>query len=166
MSAAPAPLAPLAMVAAMARNRVIGDHGKLPWHEPEDLAHFKAVTIGHAMVMGRKTWDALGRPLPKRRHLVVTRQPGWSAPGAEGFADLGSAILAARTTDPEPRIIGGGEIYAQALPAATLIHLTVVACEPAGDAWFPQLDERQWRERERRESGRLVFRVLERILPA
>jgi dihydrofolate reductase len=159
-------LEPLAMVAAMARNRVIGNAGQLPWHEPEDLKHFKAVTTGHAVIMGRKTWDALGRPLPKRRNLVVTRQPGRAAPGAEVFADLWAAVAAARATDPQPCIIGGGEIYALALPRATLIHLTVVDMEPAGDAWFPALDEREWRESSRRESGRLVFRVLERRIPA
>jgi dihydrofolate reductase len=159
-------LAPLAMVCAMARNRVIGNKGQLPWHEPEDLKHFKAVTTGHAVVMGRKTWEALGKPLPKRRNLVVTRQPGFRAAGAEVFAELDAAIAAARATDPQPCVIGGGEIYTLALPQATLIHLTVVDMEPAGDAWFPELDDRQWRERERRESGRLVFRTLERILPA
>jgi dihydrofolate reductase len=154
------------MVAAMARNRVIGHRGQLPWHEPEDLKHFRDVTVGHAVVMGRKTFDALGKPLPRRRNLVVTRTRGWAAPGCEVFADLDAAVIAARATDPEPRIIGGGEIYALALPQATLIYLTVVDVEPAGDAWFPELDERQWRERERRESGRLVFRTLERIMPA
>jgi dihydrofolate reductase len=116
--------------------------------------------------MGRKTWDALGRPLPRRRNLVVTRQSGFTAPGAEVFAELGAAIAAARATDAQPCVIGGGEIYTLALPFATLIHLTVVDVEPPGDAWFPAFDERQWRERERRESGRLVFRTLERILPA
>ena len=132
---------PLAMVAAMASNRVIGHHGQLPWHEPADLAHFKRLTTGHAVIMGRKTWEALGRPLPRRRNLVVTRQTGFSAPGIEVFATLEAAIAAARTTDREPHVIGGGEIYTLALPLATRIELTEIATEPLGDAWFPTLDE-------------------------
>lgn len=157
---------PLAMVVAYAvPSRIIGREGQLPWHEPEDLKHFKAVTTGHAMIMGRKTWDSLGRPLPKRRNLVVTRQKGLSAPGAEIFPDLAAAIAAARATDPEPCIIGGATIYAQALPLATKLVLTEVAAEVAGDAAFPAIDEAQWVESERRASGRLVFRTLQRRLP-
>lgn len=155
-------MAPLAMIAAMGSNRVIGADGKLPWHEPEDLRYFKATTSGHAVIMGRKTWEALGRPLPKRRNLVVTRQAGFAAPGAEVFATLDAAIASARVGDPEPMIIGGGEIYRLALPRATRIHLTEVRCEPAGDATFPDLDPRQWRVASERTSGNLTFRVYER----
>ncbi len=159
---APSERPALILVAAMATNRVIGKDGQLPWHEPEDLKHFRAVTIGHPVIMGRKTWQALGRPLKDRRNLVVTRQVGFVAAGAEVFADLASAIASARATDAEPRVIGGGEIYAQALAAATRIELTEIACEPDGDAWFPALDPGQWREQERRVSGRCVFRTLVR----
>jgi len=112
--------------------------------------------------MGRKTWQALGRPLPKRRNLVVTRQAAFSAPGAEIFSDLDAAIAAARTTDSEPMIIGGGEIYRLALPQATRIHLTEVACQPVGDATFPALDPGVWRVAHERVSGNLTFRVYER----
>lgn len=151
-------MAPLFMIAAMARNRVIGKGGQMPWHEPEDLRHFKAMTTGHAVIMGRKTWDALGRPLPKRRNLVITRQAGFVAAGAEVFADLAQAIAAARTTDPEPAIIGGGEIYRQALPLATRIELTEIDLEPAGDAWFPELGG-EWMISAERQSGACTFRT-------
>jgi dihydrofolate reductase len=155
---------PLALIAAHARNRVIGNHGDLPWHEPEDLAHFKRTTTGHAVIMGRKTAESLKlRPLPKRRNLVVTRQPGLVLPGFEVFADLASAIAAARTSDAEPMIIGGGEIYRLALPLVTTMYLTVVDRDHTGDAFFPAFDEAEWRERERRVSGALIFRTLDRI---
>ena len=147
---------PLAMVAAMARNRVIGNAGQLPWHEPADLAHFKRTTTGHAVIMGRKTWESLGRPLPKRRNLVVTRQPSFIATGAEVFADLTQAIAAARTTDPEPMIIGGGEIYTLALPLATRIELTEIDAEPIGDAYFPVLGS-EWVIAESRQDGACTF---------
>ena len=154
---------PLAMVAAMARNRVIGQAGQLPWHEPADLKHFKLTTSGHAVIMGRKTWQSLGRPLPKRRNLVVTRQAGFSAPGAEVFADLQQAIAAARSTDAEPMIIGGGDIYAQALPHATRIELTEIAAEPVGDAYFPPLDN-AWQAIDSRQAGQCTFRTWVRTL--
>lgn len=149
---------PLTLVAAMARNRVIGNQGQLPWHEPADLAHFKRITTGHAVIMGRKTWESLGRPLPRRRNLVVTRQSGFSAPGIEVHATLEAAIAAARATDPEPHIIGGGEIYAQALPLATRIELTEIATEPLGDAWFPVLDA-SWTITLERVAGACHFRT-------
>ena len=149
---------PLAMVAAMARNRVIGNAGQLPWHEPADLAHFKRTTTNHAVIMGRKTWESLGRPLPKRRNLVVTRQPGFIAAGAEVFADLTQAITAARTTDPEPMIIGGGEIYTLTLPLATRIELTEIDAEPIGDAYFPVLGS-EWVIANERIDGACTFRT-------
>lgn len=153
----------LTLIAAMGSNRVIGADGQLPWHEPEDLAHFKRVTSGHAVIMGRKTWQALGRPLPKRRNLVITRQAGFSAPGAEVFASLDAAIAAARSTDAEPMVIGGGEIYRQALPQATRIHLTEVRADPVGDTTFPELPAGEWRVASERASGRLVFREYVRV---
>jgi dihydrofolate reductase len=147
------------MVAAMASNRVIGCRGELPWHEPEDLAHFKRVTTGHAVIMGRKTWQSLGRPLPKRRNLVVTRQTDFVAPGADVFQDLTQAIAAARVSDAEPMIIGGGELYRLALPLATRIELTEILGEVEGDATFPELPGSDWRVADERKSGRLVFRT-------
>jgi dihydrofolate reductase len=157
-----AALQPLALIAAMSLNRVIGRDGQLPWHEPEDLKHFRDLTVGHAVIMGRKTFDVLGKPLPRRRNIVITRQRGWKAEGCDVAADLPAAIADARLTDAEPRIIGGGQIYEQALPLATVIHLTVVGIQVEGDAFFPALDERVWRERERRGSGHLVFLTYER----
>ncbi len=157
-------LLPLAMVAAMSRNRVIGAQGKLPWHEPEDLKHFRLLTVGHAVIMGRKTWEALGRPLKERRNIVITRQRLEIA-GCDVVGSLAAAIALARDSDPEPRVIGGGEIYAQALPLATTLYLTEIQVETDGDAFFPAIDPHEWRESERRESGRCVFRTFERIGP-
>lgn len=151
--------APLVLVAAMASNRVIGNAGALPWHEPEDLRHFKAVTTGHAVIMGRKTWQALGRPLPKRRNLVVSRDAALIAPGAEVFTDVSAAIAAARVDDPEPMVIGGGELYRLALPLATRIELTEVLMEVDGDVTFPELPPTEWTVADERISGRLVFRT-------
>jgi len=154
---------PLALIAAMAKNRVIGNRGDLPWHEPEDLAHFKRTTSGHAVIMGRKTAESLKfKPLPKRRNLVVTRQSGLVLPGFEVFTELAAAIAAARTTDPIPFLIGGGELYTLAMPQITTMYLTVIEREVDGDAFFPAFDEQQWQERERRVSGVLVFRTLDR----
>ena len=157
------PLLPLSLIAAMSKNRVIGNHGDLPWHEPEDLAHFKRTTSGHAVIMGRKTAESLKfRPLPKRRNVVVTRQAGLLLPGFEVFTDLNTAIAAARTTDPVPFLIGGGELYALALPHITTMYLTVIDRDVTGDAFFPVFDENEWQESERRVSGSLIFRTLSR----
>lgn len=156
-------LLPLSLIAAMSKNHVIGNHGDLPWHEPEDLAHFKRTTSGHAVIMGRKTAESLKfRPLPKRRNLVVTRQVGLLLPGFEVFTDLDAAIAAARTTDPVPFLIGGGELYALALPQITTMYVTVIDRDVTGDAFFPAFDESEWQERERRISGSLIFRTLTR----
>ena len=156
-------LLPLSLIAAMSKNHVIGNRGDLPWHEPEDLAHFKRTTSGHAVIMGRKTAESLKfRPLPKRRNLVVTRQVGLLLPGFEVFTDLDAAIAAARTTDPVPFLIGGGELYALALPQITTMYVTVIDRDVTGDAFFPSFDESEWQERERRISGSLIFRTLTR----
>ncbi len=158
------PPAPLALVVAYAvPGRVIGDGERMPWHHPEDLKHFRAVTTGHAVIMGRRTWASIGRPLPKRRNIVLSRGPGFQAEGAEVFADLDAAIAAARAGgDLCPMIIGGGTIYAQALPLATVLHLTEVHETHAGSVSFPAIDESAWQETARNASGVLVFRTLER----
>ena len=158
-------LRPLALVVAMSRNRVIGVDGGLPWHIPEDLKHFRRVTLGHAIVMGRKTWDSIGRPLPKRRNLVVTRQEDLALGGAEVFHSLEAAIEAARRDD-EPRIVGGATLYEQALPKATRLLITEVDRVVEGDVLFPALDPEHWVEVERRrgEHPELLFRTLERRL--
>ena len=123
----------------------IGRDGGLPWHLPADLKRFKALTMGKPIVMGRKTWDSIGRPLPGRRSLVVSRQPGFTAPGAEVFGSL-EAALAAATSAPETCVIGGAEIYAQALPRAGIVHLTRVHTSAGADTFFPALDASDWEE--------------------
>lgn len=159
-------LDPLALIVAYAvPGRVIGQAGRIPWHEPEDLRHFVACTTGHAVVMGRKTWESLGQALPRRRNLVVTRQTGYQAAGAEVFPDLLAALAAARRSDRQPMIIGGAELYAQALPLATRLELTEVHRPVVGDTTLAAIDEAAWQEVARRTSGHLVFRTLERRLP-
>lgn len=152
----------LALVVAYAvPGRVIGDGQRMPWHHPADLKHFRTVTTGHAVIMGRKTWDSIGRPLPKRRNLVLSRDAAFCAPGAEVFTALAAAIAAARAGgDDCPMVIGGGTIYAQALNLATILHLTEVHEPHAGSVTFPPIDEAGWTEQERRIEGPLVFRLL------
>ncbi len=135
------------LIAARARNGVIGNRGALPWHLPEDLARFKRTTLGHCIIMGRKTWDSLGRPLPGRRNIVVTRDERWHAAGAERAAGLGEA-LAHCPPEQDMFIIGGEEIFAQALAqrCAGSILLTEIDAEFEGDAYFPALDPSRWRE--------------------
>lgn len=154
----------LALIVAYAvPGRVIGDGERMPWHHPADLKHFRAVTTGHAVIMGRKTWASIGRPLPKRRNLVLSRDATFRADGAEVFADLTAAIAAARAGgDACPMVIGGGTVYAQALPLATVLHLTEVHEVHAGSVRFPDLDEAHWTETTRRSDPPLVFRELRR----
>jgi dihydrofolate reductase len=138
------------LIFARARNGVIGKDGQMPWHLPEDLAHFKRQTQGHPVLMGRKTWDSLPprfRPLPGRRNVVITRQADWHAEGAERAANLKDAI-ALCAGSPEVWVIGGGEIYAQALPLAQRVVVTEIAQDFDGDTFAPVLDS-TWREAER-----------------
>ncbi|MDR5868144.1 dihydrofolate reductase [Halomonas koreensis] len=147
-------LVPVAMIAAMAANRVIGVDNRLPWYLPEDLKFFKRMTQAKPLVMGRKTYQSIGRPLPGRLNIVVTRDPDFAADGVRVCHDLASALdLADRqaTIDgvDEIMVMGGGEIYAQALPRASRLYLTEVAVEVEGDARFPELDPREWEECQR-----------------
>ena len=137
------------LVAAVAANGVIGAGGKLPWHLPEDLRHFKALTLGHPVIMGRRTWESLGRPLPGRENIVVTRSPGYEAPGAQVAASL-EAALALCTGESMAFIIGGSELYAAALPAADGLALTEIARNYPGDVRFPEFDRTAWRETQRK----------------
>jgi len=123
----------------------IGRNGGLPWHLPEDLQRFKALTTGKPIVMGRRTWDSIGRPLPGRRSLVVSRQPGRALDGVEVFASLDAALQAAASA-PETCVIGGAEIYRQALRYADVIHLTRVHASVQADTFFPPLDAAEWEE--------------------
>lgn len=141
---------PLAMIAALAENRVIGIDNRLPWRLPADLKHFKALTLGKPVIMGRKTWDSLGRPLPGRLNLVVSRQNGLQLEGAEVFASLDAALeradaWAREEGAEELMLIGGAQLYAQALPQAERLYLTRVALNPEGDAHFPEVDAARWR---------------------
>ena len=145
----------VSLVVAVAENGVIGREGELPWGRmPADLQHFKRLTLGHPVVMGRKTFDSLGRALPKRPNLVVTRQAHWSAPNCETLPSVLSALARARELDEEVCVIGGGEIYREALPAVDVVHLTEIHHAFEGDASFPALSPTDWREetRERHEA--------------
>lgn len=134
---------PLALVAAVARNGGIGVGGALPWHLPDDLKRFKALTMGHALIMGRKTHEAIGRPLPGRRNLVISGTLR-EAPGCEVVTSLEAAIDAARTTDALPMVIGGGEVYRRALPLATHLYLTRVDRDVEADTYFPAIEPAEW----------------------
>lgn len=152
----------LVLVVAMARNRVIGRANGIPWDLPEDRKHFRALTLGHAVIMGRATYDSLGKPLPKRTNIVVSRNPTLRIEGVEVVGSLPAAIALARQIDAAPRIIGGQQIYAEALPLATRIHLTEVDATPEGDTFFPELDPAQWREVERVAGHRATYITLDR----
>ncbi|MBW7933463.1 MAG: dihydrofolate reductase [Gemmatimonadaceae bacterium] len=140
----------IVLVVARADNRVIGKDGAMPWHLSEDLKRFKRITVGKPVIMGRKTFESIGKPLPGRHNIVLTRQPGWRAEGVTVVPNLAEAIAAAGL-DPRTRadaimVVGGAEIYAQALPFATRIELTEIHAAPEGDTYFPQLDPARWRE--------------------
>ncbi|BCR26714.1 dihydrofolate reductase [Aquipseudomonas alcaligenes] len=147
---------PLCLIAALAQNRVIGRDNQLPWHLPADLKHFKAKTLGKPIIMGRKTWDSLGRPLPGRLNLVVSRQAGLHLEGAEVFPSLEAAIVRADEWAREQGVdelmlIGGAQLYEQGLALAKRLYLTRVALQPEGDAWFPAFAEGDWQCAEREE---------------
>lgn len=152
----------LVLIAALARNRVIGGENRLLWHLPEDLKRFRALTSGHPVVMGRKTFESIGRPLPNRSNLVITRQPGWAAPGVRAFGSLEAALQAARGLPGAEKlfVIGGAEVYAQALPWADRLELTWIDREFEGDAFFPEFNSTEWVESAREEHsgpGELSF---------
>ncbi|WP_455887537.1 dihydrofolate reductase [Pseudomonas rustica] len=143
---------PLSLIAAYAENRVIGIDNSMPWHLPGDFKYFKATTLGKPIIMGRKTWDSLGRPLPGRLNIVVSRQPGLELVGAEVFASLEEALVRAEQWAREQGVeelmlIGGAQLYGQALEKGLVsrMYLTRVEMAPEGDAWFPAFDERQWK---------------------
>lgn len=134
------------IIVAMGEDRAIGRGGDLIWHLREDLRHFKALTTGHAIVMGRKTWQSLpGGALPGRRNIVVSRNPAFTAPGAEVYPTLEAALKAARESDDSPFVIGGGTIYASTLPLADTLYLTEVLGSFAdADTHFPSIEPSEW----------------------
>lgn len=140
----PAPERSISLILAMDDDRLIGAGGKLPWHLPGDLKRFKALTLGKTILMGRKTWDSLGRPLPGRDNWVLSRDPRFAPAGARVFAGLDDALAA--HARGELMIIGGQQLFAEALPLAQRIYLTRVHARLPGDTWFPQFDARDWRE--------------------
>ncbi|MGY2376943.1 dihydrofolate reductase [Pseudomonas sp. SDO524_S393] len=141
---------PLSLIAALGENRVIGVDNSMPWHLPGDFKYFKATTLGKPIIMGRKTWDSLGRPLPGRLNLVVSRQTDLELEGAEVFPSLEAAIERAEAWALEQgadelMLIGGAQLYAQGLAQADRLYLTRVALSPEGDAWFPAFDLNRWK---------------------
>lgn len=140
------------LIAAVGRNGVIGADNDMPWHLPEDFAFFKRTTMGHPMVMGRKTFDSIGRVLPGRRTIVITRQPDWSHADVETAHSLSEALALAGPAD-EVFVCGGGQVYAEAMPFAQRLLITEVDQAPDGDVTFPTIDRAAWREvsRERRD---------------
>ena len=182
----------ITLVAAMGSNRVIGLDGDMPWHFSEDLAHFKRTTMGGTMIMGRKTFDSIGRPLPGRRTIVITRNQNWTHDGVEVTHSLADALeLAAALADPaavdpapgdpapadpaaassaapvgDPAavfIVGGGDVYTQALPLADRLVLTEIDEAPDGDTFFPDWSRDEWTETAREVSGELAFVTWERV---
>ena len=136
----------IVIIAAVAKNRVIGKDNKLLWNIPEDMAHFKALTAGHTVIMGRKTWESLPqrfRPLPGRSNIIITRQPDYPAPGAEVADSLENALKLASTA-AIVFIIGGEQIYRQAMAVADRLEVTEVDLEPEGDTWFPEIAAVDW----------------------
>jgi dihydrofolate reductase len=158
----------LTLIAAMGANRAIGIKGRMPWHLPGELQHFKRATMGKSLVMGRKTWQAIGRPLPGRQNIVVSGNAAFTAAGAEVCGSLEAAIDAARSE--EIMIIGGGQLYALALPRARRMILTLIEHSPEADTWFPEWRERHWQTvaeemHAAREGQQYAYRIvtLERI---
>jgi dihydrofolate reductase len=136
------------VVVAIGRNGVIGADGDLPWPPTGDLKQFKALTMGHPLVMGRTTFESIGRPLPGRTSIVLTRDPSWHADGVEVAHDLAAALATAAALDDEVFLIGGAQVYAAAIEAGVVDRMVVthVDLSPEGDAWFPAVDWDAWRE--------------------
>lgn len=135
----------LTVIVAMDRNRVIGRDGDLPWHLPNDLKRFKAVTMGHPIIMGRRTHESIGRALPGRANLVLSRQADYYADGCEVFSALPEA-LRSLADDSEAMVIGGAAVYAAALPVSNRLLITEVDTEVAGDVYFPEIVRSEWTE--------------------
>lgn len=165
----------VSLIVAMARNRVIGINNKLPWYLPNDLKYFKRVTMGKPILMGRKTFESIGKPLPGRLNIVMTRDASWQAEGVKVTHSLDAAIALAQAQceiqgGDELMIIGGDEIYRQSLPRADRLYLTQVHAEVHGDAYFPEINWDEWEERAREDFSAegpnpydYSFVVLERV---
>ena len=148
----------------MGKNRAIGLDGRMPWHLPAELQHFKKVTMGKAIVMGRKTWQAIGRPLPGRQNIVVSRNPDFHADGVDLATSLEEAVDISESD--EVMVIGGGQLYALALPLAKRMVLTLIDIEPEADTWFPEWSEQEWSQTSEKpfpidDKNELAFRIIE-----
>jgi len=159
----------ISLIVAMAPDRAIGIENRLPWRMPADLRHFRTVTMGHPLIMGRLTQQSIGRPLPGRRNIVVSRDPAFQAEGCE-VVDSVEAALAAAADAPEVFVMGGASLYAQLLPRCDRLYLTLVEGRFEADAYFPEFDRSEWREiaREEHEADAdnphpYAFVVLERV---
>jgi dihydrofolate reductase len=153
------------IVAAVARNGVIVVDGGLPWHLPDEQALFKELTLGHVLVMGRRTFDSIGRPLPGRTTIVVTRNPSWESPSplVRRAPSLPAAVDAAGEIDDEVFVVGGAGLYAEALPGADRLALTFVDAEPEGDTFFPKIDWSEWVETDSQAGNGWVHVTFERV---
>ena len=154
----------ITLIAAMGKNRAIGLDGKMPWHLPAELQHFKKVTMGKAIVMGRKTWQSIGRPLPGRQNIVISRNPDFKAQGADVVSSLETALEISNVD--EIMVIGGGQLYELALPLARRMVLTMIDIEPQADTWFPAWDGIGWQQTSERDfpaddSNPLAYRIVE-----
>ena len=158
-------LHPLALIACVARNGVIGRAGALPWHLPADLQRFKTLTLGHCLIMGRVTYQSLPGALPGRHVIVVSRTAAFSGPEVETARTLDDALDRAWARDPLPFVAGGAQIYAQALPRVTIMYLTELEKDVDGDVHFPAWDPRAWRETARAAAPGITFRALTRLTP-
>ena len=158
----------ISLVVAASQNNVIGRDNQLPWHLPEDLEYFKSVTMDKPILMGRRTFDSIGRPLPGRRNIVITRDLEWDAEGVEVVHSVDDALAAGSLANSdEIMIIGGAQIYRECLPIADRLYLTRVEAEIDGDAFFPDIDVKQWRKLSEKipkkiDKYRYSFQVLER----
>ncbi len=160
----------ISLVAAVAENRVIGRAGTLPWRLPQDLKRFKRLTLGHAVVMGRRTYESLPGPLPDRRMIVISGRDGWRPRGAEIASSLDEALAIARSRgEDELFVIGGAEVFAAALPRADRLYLTIVHAAVAGDTYFPAFDASKWKlvedephDADERHEHAYTFRTYER----
>jgi dihydrofolate reductase len=141
----------LSLIVAMAKNRVIGADNRIPWHLPSELKLFKEVTMGHHIIMGRRTWESINRLLPGRTTVIITRQPDYAVPGAIVVHSLEDAF-AASAGDDEVFVIGGAELFRETLPIADRLHLTIVDAAPEGDTYMPEIDWTAWRETTSRSS--------------
>lgn len=151
----------ISLIVAMSKNGVIGNGGRIPWYEPEDLRYFKRLTVGKPVIMGRKTWESLPGRLPNRDNIVITSNPNLITPGAWAFSSLTSA-LDAFSDATEIMIIGGANIYAQSVGLCDRMYVTIVEYEAEGDARFPPIDWSAWRVIDETHSGDLTWRVYEK----